>query len=772
MTHSHLRGATVSEYTEVGTGTAVFTDDRLIEGPLVFLDSPRAVIDFVVNGDVANTIVLARGGTTTFLTPALTAGVKGVITLQGAPESHLGILSREYGIPAVMGVTFTCGVRSSRGEVIPADGVRVRLDIAGRAGRVLVEPGAPIDDSPVPTPDADTVALMAQIQLLLQQFQGTVPHGTAGDEMIRAEFVTDVLTLTEENTHRDLTVEEINELLRYFNWNIWDFLALRATEGESGLIPRQEYECFGCVHDWQRYPAWFRLILDEIGVDGVIEMGSLARREPANKVNLLHTWCTIATPLFGRGILGELGVENTDQRAEDVRIVLQFARSLYKGVWGDGPMFTSMRNYRAPLLDQVWLDRFLADVAPLGGDREFFTSFNASTEMLGFLLYLDNRSGLHDSGPYDLGDGRFMIVRDHFLRDDIYHWHDVAANLPHCITQAMVFHPEPGLQCKLMDGGTLFTEPANYLRYLTDVAVYVRQEWDTPASEIRRIDRAEMESILAECKTVTDRLYQRLATMSGRDKIIWGAQVYYAEFIAPFARAAGVWQEMLDEHAFWEWDEITANAYFPLVREQLGVQMVGKLFLSGGGYPPLSAGALVEVELADLHRVALRGMLPDLGVGVDAELLEKSGLICSTPQGFLITEEGLAKHEALLSAERTALDLEALKPVYERFLSANGQFKALNIRWLDSDDGGKWGLVDQLSSLVRRIEPALDSTTEVLPRFAGYKPRLAAALALVEDGKFEYLTAPALDSVHTVWMELHEDYLRTLGISREEEGSY
>jgi hypothetical protein len=772
LRHIRKEGVVVTEYTEVGTGTTVFTDQRLVEGPLIFLDSPRAVIDFVSAGDVANTIVLARGGTTTFLTPALTAGVKGVITLQGAPESHLGILSREYGIPTVMGVTFTSGVRSSRGEVIPADGVRVRLDVSNKAGRVLVEPGAPVDDSPLPTPDAATAAMMEQVQLLLQMFQGTVPHGSAGDEMIRADFVTDVLTLTEENTHRDLSVEELNELLRYFNWNIWDFLALRATEGESGLIPRQEYECISCVHNWQRYPTWYRLILDRVGTDGLIDIGRTARREPANKVNLLHTWCTIATPLFGRGILGDLGIASTDDRAQDVRTVLQFARLLYKGLWGEGPMFASMRNYRAPVLDRVWLDRFLAEVQPLGENRELFTSFNAGTEMLAFLLYFDNRSGLNDSGPYDLGDGRFMIVRDHFLRDDMYHWHDVADGLPHCITQAMVFRPEGDLQLQLMDGATLFTDPGNYLQYLTDVAVYVRPEWDTPADQIRRIDTAEMQALLDVAGPATTKLYKRIANMSARDKIACGAAVYYAEFIAPFARAAGVWQEMLDEHDFWEWDETTASAYFPLVRDKQGVPMLGKLFLSGTGYPPLSAGTLTDVKLSDLHRLALRGMLPELGEGADAQELEKNGLIWSSPQGYLITEEGLAKHEELLAAERANLDMAAIKPVYERFLSANSQFKALNIKWLDADEDGKWALVDKLSALVRRIEPALASTTEVLPRFAGYQPRLAAAMEQVEDGKFDMLTAPHLDSVHTVWMELHEDYLRTLGISREEEGSY
>ena len=74
--------------------------------------------------------MIARGGTTTFLTMALNAGIRGVVTLQGAPESHLGILCREYGIPCVMSVSFEKGVRTARGETIPADGVRVQLDVS------------------------------------------------------------------------------------------------------------------------------------------------------------------------------------------------------------------------------------------------------------------------------------------------------------------------------------------------------------------------------------------------------------------------------------------------------------------------------------------------------------------------------------------------------------------------------------------------------------------------------------------------------------------
>lgn len=132
------------DFHQIGTGLTVYQDDVAVEGPMVWLDSPSEVIDFVSSGRAGDSIVLARGGTTTFLTPALTAGVKGIMTLNGAPESHLGILSREYGIPCIMSVKFTEGTKSGRGEVIPKLGATVRLDISSAPqGAVFVQP-APV----------------------------------------------------------------------------------------------------------------------------------------------------------------------------------------------------------------------------------------------------------------------------------------------------------------------------------------------------------------------------------------------------------------------------------------------------------------------------------------------------------------------------------------------------------------------------------------------------------------------------------------------------
>jgi signal transduction protein with GAF and PtsI domain len=127
-------------YRQIGQGLNAFETEP-VEGPVRWLDSPEDVLEFVTDENVAETIVISRGGSTTFMAPALSAGARGLITLQGAPESHLGIVSREFGIPCVMSVEFTEGVHTARGETVPADGTLVRLDVSESPTGFVLVPG-------------------------------------------------------------------------------------------------------------------------------------------------------------------------------------------------------------------------------------------------------------------------------------------------------------------------------------------------------------------------------------------------------------------------------------------------------------------------------------------------------------------------------------------------------------------------------------------------------------------------------------------------------
>jgi hypothetical protein len=65
--------------------------------------------------------------------------------------------------------------------------------------------------------------------------------------------------------------------------------------------------------------------------------------------------------------------------------------------------------------------------------------------------------------------------------------------------------------------------------------------------------------------------------------------------------------------------------------------------------------------------------------------------------------------------------------------------------------------------------PLASALGRLFDRYAHYGPRLAAALARIEAGELDWFTKPLVDSYHTVWFEMHEDLLLTLGRQRSTE---
>jgi phosphoenolpyruvate-protein kinase (PTS system EI component) len=131
----------------VAEGYNSFDTKKKPSGTIKYLPDPKSVIGLIQSGKLKEHILLVQGGTTTFLAPALSMGAIGVITMSGAPESHLGILSREFQMPCVMTAYLTgsqsryvTGGNNDKHfqEIIAAlDGKKVELDCQDReTGRV------------------------------------------------------------------------------------------------------------------------------------------------------------------------------------------------------------------------------------------------------------------------------------------------------------------------------------------------------------------------------------------------------------------------------------------------------------------------------------------------------------------------------------------------------------------------------------------------------------------------------------------------------------
>ena len=153
------------------------------------------------------------------------------------------------------------------------------------------------------------------------------------------------------------------------------------------------------------------------------------------------------------------------------------------------------------------------------------------------------------------------------------------------------------------------------------------------------------------------------------------------------------------------------------------------------------------------------------------------------PSGWTLTAQGRRHGEALLAAEvALAGAADALVAAYERFRTVNQQFLDVCTDWqLFPDEDGRRAVndhsdpdydravVERLVRLDEVIQPVLADLASALARFEGYGERFAAARRLVEAGERDWFTRPLIDSYHTIWFELHEDLLATLGLERNHE---
>ena len=111
----------------IGRGIKVF-DAEPVRGRLRLLQGPDDVLDLMDTG-AEGVVALVRDAGATFLTP-LYHELTAIVCTSGTPRSHIGIVSREFQIPCVMGTTFD-------GEE-PPDGAEVEVDCSGEIGVVRV----------------------------------------------------------------------------------------------------------------------------------------------------------------------------------------------------------------------------------------------------------------------------------------------------------------------------------------------------------------------------------------------------------------------------------------------------------------------------------------------------------------------------------------------------------------------------------------------------------------------------------------------------------
>ena len=192
------------------------------------------------------------------------------------------------------------------------------------------------------------------------------------------------------------------------------------------------------------------------------------------------------------------------------------------------------------------------------------------------------------------------------------------------------------------------------------------------------------------------------------------------------------------------------------------------LRLKGFGEPP-AIGAAVGLD-AD----AVEEQLPELA---EEELVvRRDGRLA----GWSLTREGRTRQQQLAAEELAETGTAGgVRAAYQRFLDVNGELLSVCTDWQvrggtlndHTDVRYDGNVLDRLRAVESTVQPIVADLSGLLERYAPYGPRFSGALDRVVAGDQEYFTKPIIDSFHTIWFELHEDLLTSLGIERSQEGA-
>ena len=204
-----------------------------------------------------------------------------------------------------------------------------------------------------------------------------------------------------------------------------------------------------------------------------------------------------------------------------------------------------------------------------------------------------------------------------------------------------------------------------------------------------------------------------------------------------------------------------------------------------------------DLRLLALHGLRLRPIaspatVADIAGAGTAEVEEQltalvaDGLVVRREgriSGFALLPAGRQTHQQLITDELEATGTrDAVYGAYRRFLALNGDLLEICTAWqlkdplaqvLNDHDDPDYdrGVIDRLVELHERVRPVLADLRDTLDRYRPYGERFEAALSKVLAGETSFVADPMVPSYHTVWFELHEDLLATLGIDRASEGS-
>jgi hypothetical protein len=191
---------------------------------------------------------------------------------------------------------------------------------------------------------------------------------------------------------------------------------------------------------------------------------------------------------------------------------------------------------------------------------------------------------------------------------------------------------------------------------------------------------------------------------------------------------------------------------------------------------PESSTATDSTQQA-LVSLVIRGMLRGAPDAATTALVEQ-GLALTKGPITMPTPEGTKAAGDLLRVAPGSEQEQEIDKLFDGFLPINRRLRDVCSAWQTRPDGtpndhGDLGYDDsvreRLDEVHAAIGPVLRRLSATEPSLSTYRPRLQDALDKFDEGESSWLASPLMDSYHTVWMQLHQQLILMLGLTRAED---
>ncbi|MER7756569.1 transcriptional regulator [Kitasatospora sp. NPDC097643] len=191
--------------------------------------------------------------------------------------------------------------------------------------------------------------------------------------------------------------------------------------------------------------------------------------------------------------------------------------------------------------------------------------------------------------------------------------------------------------------------------------------------------------------------------------------------------------------------------------------------------------ALRCIGFSGIASVAAATGLPEADVESELIDLAVAGLVTHMAGpfgGWGISDAGRAEDARRITEELDAAGTRAVvTAAFDGFMVLNPELLDLCTAWQTRSVDGSTTLndhtdkaydarvLDRVADLDRRADAVCAELSGAMLRFQRYRTRLTHALTRAKAGELDYVT-DGTASYHTVWFQLHEDLLATLGLTR------